>query len=78
MSGDELSPTWLFVQLPVSSHDLKYNLSHCAYASFVVSSYLRNSLDIDVDRVDPTIEALGSDLCVLDYILKAKQLKKLR
>ncbi len=71
MPGDELSPIWLFVQLPVSSHDLKYNLSHCAYASSAVSSYLKNGLDIDVCRLDPTIEALGSDSCILEYILEA-------
>ena len=71
MTRDNRNLTWVFVQLPVLSHDFKYNFSHCAYASFVVSSYLfHHCPEINIQRIDALVEALGGDALILNKILE--------
>jgi len=73
MTRDNRNLRWVFVQLPVLSHDFKYNFSHCAYASFVVSSYLfHHCPEINIQRIDALVEGLGGDALILNKILRKK------
>ncbi len=62
---------FLFIQLPVISHDLQYNLDHCPYASYVLVAYLKKyATNIDVVRLPYHIETFGSDSLIVENILK--------
>lgn len=61
----------LFVQLPVISHDLKYNFAHCPYASYILAAYLKKYLNnVDVVRLPDFIEVFGSDNLIVENIIK--------
>ncbi len=62
---------WLFVQLPVISHDFVDNFAHLPYGSLVVSSYLSHKIKhIDAIRIDKKMECIGADSLIINKIVE--------
>ncbi|WP_461834347.1 B12-binding domain-containing radical SAM protein [Desulfothermus sp.] len=62
--------TWLFVQLPVVSHDLRENFAHIPYTSSLLSCFLRSVIkNIEVICLDKKVETFGSDSMIIKTIV---------
>ncbi|WP_459875549.1 B12-binding domain-containing radical SAM protein [Desulfothermus naphthae] len=61
---------WLFVQLPVVSHDLRENFAHVPYTSSLLSCFLRSVIkNIEIIWFDKKIETFGSDSMIIKTIV---------